>query len=191
MHIDLQELYYFDGEDCPTAQAYTVANSFAQSLRHLDIPNFWVACDTQEKPEILPYEHILREKTDLLHQEIELLPNELIIKKAPTSAFGNKHLSSFLNHSNNTTLLVTGVYFDSCYQESIKNALQAGFNVYACLDATNCPQNEHDEFLSTFFDDLTTEQKSKLHVTTTTNVIQTLSPVIRPQHYANSMVQTL
>jgi nicotinamidase-related amidase len=179
MHIDLQDLFYFPGDDCPTDQAFHVTNDFAQELRQIDIPNFWVAC-LYETPEIIPYNHAHQKTADIFHKDINVLPNEIVVTKATSSAFGNRLLTPFLNHTGLTTQIATGVFFDSCYQKTIENALMQGFNVYACLDATDCPKDEHQDFKPRFFNELPQEAQDRLHVTNTQELLDTLQPVMQP-----------
>lgn len=159
VHLDLQNNFYitaghnigmmrlFDSQE--TSMAYPVANNFATKLRKVSVPNLWVAfTDKWAKSTYAEFRAKLPVDAEgsirpdwRFHHTITPRDDEAVFQKADMNAFQDPSslLTSFMVKSGFDTILMTGVKYNACYQNSLLGALKQGFRVYAVLDATNCP----------------------------------------------------
>ena len=187
IHIDLQNVYY---GDC--LEAIYRANTFAENLQEFTVSNFWVAqTNTYAIRTLLDFKRLCSnaryaEEEDefrgggssgnQLREDLCAKENDIVFTKyLDVYGQGNGLAGDYLKSKDLTTHLYTGIVYSACFYYSVRGALREGFYVYACIDATDCPDDEKEDFMYSLrltAKDL--EASDNLCITSTDDVINAL-----------------
>lgn len=144
VHIDLQNLFYVENG---TDIAFPVVADVAQCMRDLGVPNYWVALTHRWHAGSYASFKELYENTHLgLHGCVKPHPDEMVFEKTGQDLFSWQSIAALetLLDAGIDTLVMTGVYHDKCFTDTVRGALNEGFRVYAVADATDCPMGDFD-----------------------------------------------
>lgn len=158
MHIDLQTGYHIVSSMRDTTQAARISGELSAEATKVGIPNYYIANAWHNKR--LPYKDFktyLQSKKSRnslsaygdLYQSANAQDSDTVITKMCASVATNKKALDHLRQQGKKGLILTGMYYDACFQHSVLGLASSGFYVAACVDATDCVPDRQDRFATT------------------------------------------
>lgn len=181
VHVDLQDKY-LAVKDQYAERAIVRINAVSSMLRDANIANHWVAySDLGRVHTHSAFKNLCEARDETRHHRISPLlsakPDDLVFEKQSWNAFEQEWpaLTTHLQDNKIDTVLVTGIYYCGCVQETIVGAIKSGFNVCAIADATDCPDTRFGEWERDIIKDLRGhDTPGRLQVTDSAAVLRML-----------------
>ena len=172
LHVDLQENFY----EQSTQNAFSAAKEFSLDMRPRAIPNYWVALTSRNAVSVMGLYHLQNHSMYRFHASIPYQDEEVVFEKRDEGLFHDPSgtAGDRLRRDGIDTLLVTGIYHDKCFAQTVRGALYEGFRVYAVADATDCPPAQYDFFGREILKYAPREVHGRLSVTSTKVVTRLL-----------------
>lgn len=157
-HIDIQNIYHTVDKSRDTRSVVPAVNQITFQTRALGIPNYWIGNADfeimtnyrqlkalEKRARDYPSEDIRDPFLDF-EDDLDIKDNEVVVAKAHADLSKQSAFVKFLHDKGKTTIAMTGMWFDACYTHSVIGMLNAGFNVVALTDATDCPSRFRNKF---------------------------------------------